>query len=93
MLLGHGFDDDLLTPARGPVMRNWSPTWSARCGFPDWPLRSTLPPRQAFCASLRVLNRHATSSQTSRRTSEGAAGGGALARRFHRLNQGGFEAR
>src|SRR5947209_559027 len=45
-----------------------SPTRSSRFGFAGWRFTSSLPPLQAFCASERVLKRHATSSQTSRRT-------------------------
>src|SRR5690349_7302372 len=45
-----------------------SPSRSTRCGLAFSPLTSTLPPSHARLASDRVLNRHATSSQTSRRT-------------------------
>ena len=51
----------------GRVISITSPGLTSRCGLADWPLTSTLPPLHAFCASDRVLNRHATSSQTSRR--------------------------
>src|SRR5690242_7691799 len=49
------------------LMRIRSPSRTARFGFACSPLTSTLPPSQARFASERVLNRHATSSQTSRR--------------------------
>src|SRR6186997_1448506 len=45
-----------------------SPSRSTRCGLAFSPLTSTLPPSHARLASDRVLNRQATSSQTSRRT-------------------------
>src|SRR5215204_1107621 len=45
-----------------------SPSRSMRCGLEFSPLTSTLPPSHARLASDRVLNRQATSSQTSRRT-------------------------
>src|SRR5438552_278750 len=53
---------------KGRPMTISSPARSRRCGFACWPLTSILPPLQAFCASDRVLNRHATSSQMSSRT-------------------------
>jgi hypothetical protein len=45
-----------------------SPGRMARCGFPWSPLTFTRPRWQAVCACERVLKRHATSSQMSRRT-------------------------
>src|SRR5688572_14072533 len=48
-------------------MRMRSPSRTARCGLACSPFTSTLPPSQARFASDRVLNRQATSSQTSRR--------------------------
>src|SRR6185503_4226039 len=39
--------------------------------FAACPLTVILPPLHARCASVRVLNRHATSSHTSSRTSPG----------------------
>src|SRR5688572_5055034 len=44
-----------------------SPSRTARFGLAGSPFTSTLPPSQARFASERVLNRQATSSQTSRR--------------------------
>src|SRR5262249_56655180 len=38
------------------------------CGVTGWRLADSVPERAAFCASDRVLNSQATSSQTSRRT-------------------------
>lgn len=57
-----------------------SPARSRRSGFATWPLTESLPFLQALCASERVLNRHATSSQTSRRASFGASFAAGLAR-------------
>src|SRR3954451_19274403 len=48
-------------------MRTRSPSRTARFGLAGSPLPSTFPPSHARFASDRVLNRHATSSQTSRR--------------------------
>src|SRR4051812_33291045 len=49
------------------LMRTRSPSRTARFGLAWSPLTSTLPPSQARFASDRVLNRQATSSQTSSR--------------------------
>jgi len=54
-------------------MTMWSPGRIARCGFPWSPLTSTRPRWHAVCACERVLKRHATSSQMSRRTVSVAA--------------------
>src|SRR5688572_7490048 len=48
-------------------MRTRSPSRTSRFGLACSPLTSILPPSQARFASERVLNRQATSSQTSRR--------------------------
>ena len=85
VLLGNRLDDDLLAPAGGPRDAQLVAEVERRCGFALCPLTSTLPPLQACCASLRVLKRHATSSQTSRRTSSAPG--------LHPLNHGGCEAR
>src|SRR5690348_4838705 len=53
---------------KGREIRMRSPSRSMRCGLACSPLTSTLPPSHARLASDRVLNRQATSSQTSRRT-------------------------
>src|SRR3954469_16792045 len=45
-----------------------SPDLISRCGLEGWPFTSTLPALHAFCASERVRNRQATSSQMSNRT-------------------------
>jgi hypothetical protein len=45
-----------------------SPGRSGRSGLAGRPLTATFPALHAFCASERVLKRHATSSHTSRRT-------------------------
>src|SRR5688572_24269644 len=50
------------------LIRMRSPSRSMRCGLACSPLTSTLPPSHARLASERVLNRHAMSSHTSRRT-------------------------
>src|SRR4051812_42227875 len=49
------------------LMRRRSPSRTARFGLAWSPLTSTLPPSHARLASERVLNRQATSSQTSSR--------------------------
>src|SRR5579862_749664 len=54
------------------VTFSWSPILTARFGFAPAPFTVTLPPRHAFCASERVLNRQDTSSQMSSRTSSPA---------------------
>src|SRR5262245_58542127 len=51
----------------GRVISISSPDLISRCGFAACPLTSTLPPSHARFASERVLSRHVTSSQTSRR--------------------------
>src|SRR5687768_4872519 len=48
-----------------------SPGRTSRCGLAVAPLPATRANLQAPCASLRVLNRQDTSSQTSRRTFSG----------------------
>src|SRR5688572_1242510 len=49
------------------LMRTRSPSRTSLFGLACSPLTSTLPPSHARLASERVLKRHATSSQTSRR--------------------------
>src|SRR5688572_17109984 len=53
---------------KGRVISITSPSFSSLWGLALCPLMDTLPPLQAFWASERVLKRHDTSSQTSRRT-------------------------
>ena len=55
----------------GREMTNSSPISTSRCAFAGAPFTLTLPSRQAFWASERVLKRQATSSQISRRGDTG----------------------
>src|SRR5690606_37726835 len=65
----------------GRVITMASPGRTSRFGRPRAPLTSTLPPLTACCAADRVLNRHATSSHTSRRTGASPMPGGTSAGR------------
>ena len=68
VLVGNAVDNQALLSAHRTTDEDLVPGRTSRCGLAAWPLTSTFPALHAFCASERVRNRQATSSQMSRRT-------------------------